>query len=340
MFLSAIIDSAKEGALIGVIISDSFLTATMHSGFRDQIISDCSIHHLILCPNDLFRSQKADVRTCIMILQKGKKYQNGVKVSNRPENTDALKSILKNKDFQELEISELFLSPKKPANQFIIDVDKSILDLFKRKRLGEQFKCITGISTGNDGKYLSNEKKEGYTIPFYKNPGSRKFKMEPDAFLIDHFLEESKIVKDFMVRNKSYVFKEGITCSSMGLPFGACYLPEGSTYGVNANIFCDKKDLFWLLAYLNSSLVTYIVRGILIRSNMVTSGYISQIPIPEFSDNLKTTLSDISSKVLNENLSVESAISAIDETIFEGLNFTEEVRKQIKDFAMNLDKRV
>ena len=340
MFLSAIIDSAKEGALIGVIISDSFLTATMHSGLRDQIISDCSIHHLILCPNDLFRSQKADVRTCIMILQKGKKYQNGVKVSNRPENTDALKSILKNKDFQELEISELFLSPKKPANQFIIDVDKSILDLFKRKRLGEQFKCITGISTGNDGKYLSNEKKEGYTIPFYKNPGSRKFKMEPDAFLIDHFLEESKIVKDFMVRNKSYVFKEGITCSSMGLPFGACYLPEGSTYGVNANIFCDKKDLFWLLAYLNSSLVTYIVRGILIRSNMVTSGYISQIPIPEFSDNLKTTLSDISSKVLNENLSVESAISAIDETIFEGLNFTEEVRKQIKDFAMNLDKRV
>lgn len=341
MFLSAIIDCAKEGALIGVIISDSFLTATMHSGLREQILSDCSIHNLSLCPNDLFRSQKADVRTCILILQKGKKHQSLVNVSNRPSNTAELENILSKKVFNQISIRDLILSPKKPANQFIVDVDSSILKLFKNKRLGEQFKCITGISTGNDSKYLSKTKKDGFSVPFYKNPGSRKFIMEPDAFLINHFMEESLIVKDFMVRNKPYALKEGITCSSMGLPFGACYLPEGSTYGVNANIFCDKsEDLHWLLSFMNSSLVTYLVRGVLLRSNMVTSGYISQIPIPEFSEKEKEKLAGISNAVIDNKETTSNALKEIDQIVFHNLALKKDVVNQILDFAENLDKRV
>ena len=72
MFLSALIECAKKGSLIGVIISDSFLTAKLHSNLRKQIIDNCIIHQLILCPNDLFWSQKADVKTCILILEKGR----------------------------------------------------------------------------------------------------------------------------------------------------------------------------------------------------------------------------------------------------------------------------
>jgi type I restriction-modification system DNA methylase subunit len=65
MFISAIIDSAKEGALISIISADSFLTARMHNPLRKQILEQCAINYLILCPTDLFWDQKADVRTCI-----------------------------------------------------------------------------------------------------------------------------------------------------------------------------------------------------------------------------------------------------------------------------------
>jgi len=340
MFLSAIIDMAKEGALIGVIISDSFLTATMHSGLRQQIIEKCTVHQLLLCPNDLFWSQKADVRTCIIILQKGKKYQNGVLISNRAKDTNDFKHILAARKLKELKIEQLLLSKDKTANQFIIDIENEIIDLFKNKRLGEIFKCITGISTGNDNKYLSKEKKDGFNVPFYKNPGRRKFVTEPDAFLIDNFMEESLIVKDFMVRNKNYMLCEGITCSSMGLPFSACYLPEGATYGVNANIFPPKADIHWLIAYLNSSLVTFLVRGILIRSNMVTSGYISQIPVPDFDNNIKDELNQITINVINNNITTEIAINKIDELIFEFLNSSNETIQKIKHFAKNLNHKV
>ena len=340
MFLSAMIDLAKEGALIGVILSDSFLTATMHSKLRYHIFKNCSIHQLILCPNDLFLSQNADVRTCILILQKGKQFQKKVQISNRPKNTNDLKKMLQKGDFLEVNLNEIMLSENTTSNQFIINVDKSILDIFNNPKVGELFNCITGISTGNDKKYLSKEKKKGFEIPFYKNPGSKKFITTIDAYLIDHFMDESLIVKDFMVRNKKFVFKEGITCSSMGLPFSACYLPKNSTFGVNPNIFTPKKDLFWVLAYLNSYLVTYLVRGVLIRSNMVTSGYVSQLPIIPFSNDEKDKLSKISKKVLDNALDLHIAINQINAIIYNRLQLKKNVVDDIEDFVTNLSKRV
>ena len=126
----------------------------------------------------------------------------------------------------------------------------------------------------------------------------------------------------------------------MGLPFSACYLPEYSAFGVNANIFTPKKDLFWMISYLNSHLVTYIVRGILIRSNMVTSGYISQIPIIDFTEEEKSELSRITENVINKMLNVEKAISEINNIIYLNLNFDASIVEKIADFALNLSKRV
>lgn len=340
MFLSAIIDCAKEGALIGVIISDSFLTATMHSGLRQQILDECSIHQLILCPNDLFWSQKADVRTCILILQKGKTFQDKIELVNRPKNSNHLKNILQERKFITTDLHNIVLSKHKTANQFIIDIDPAILELFKNPRLGQLFDCITGISTGNDQKYLSKEPKQGYTIPFYKNPGSKKFKTKEDAYLINHFMDESLIVKDFMVRNKKFVFKEGITCSSMGLTFSACYLPANSTFGVNPNIFTPKEDIFWMLSYLNSHLITYLVRGILIRSNMVTSGYISQLPIIPFTNEEKKQLSNLALEVIEAKLDIAEAIEKINLIIYSNLKLDKYIIEKIEDFAGNLSKRV
>jgi hypothetical protein len=275
-----------------------------------------------------------------MILQKGKQFQDKVKISNRPKSTSDLERILETKDFLEVDVEEIVLSKKKTANQFIIDVDKDILSLFKNPRIGEVFKCITGISTGNDKKYLSKEKKQGFEIPFYKNPGSKKFVTTEDAYLINHFMDESLIVKDFMVRNKQFVFNEGITCSSMGLPFSACYLPKNSTFGVNPNIFTPKEDLLWMLAYLNSHLITYLVRGVLIRSNMVTSGYISQLPIAPFNIEEKAKLTEISEKVLNFKMDIDAAINEINSVVYGNLHLDGNIIEKIEDFTLNLSKRV
>jgi hypothetical protein len=343
MFVSAIIDCAKDGALISVICSDSFFTARMHNPLRDQILKECSIHYLILCPTDLFWEQKADVRTCIMILQKGKTYQKHVKTLNRTKNKETLQKNLEDELFIETELDSIISKSGDNQFEFVIDIPAEIQNLFALPRVGEKFKCITGISTGADNKYISKEKKSGFETPFYKNPGSKKFFCLQDGFLTNDYLKFDKEIKNFMVRNKTYMRQEGITCSSMGLPFSACYLPEGSTCGVNANIFCDKEDLWWLLSYLNSSLVTYIVRGVLIRSNMVTSGYVSKIPIIDLSETIKEKLTLIAKTAYDKKVSPKEAYSyvkKIDKILFNELKFSKEIETEIIHFASNLSSRV
>ena len=340
LFLSAMIDVAKDGSLIGVIISDSFLTAKAHSGLRQQILNNCAIHQLLLCPTSLFSSQKADVRTCIIILQKGTSYQKQIKILNRPESLKHLEDALRTKNFKEVDLSDLMLPNSKSGEQFIIDAPADIISLFSNPRIKDQYKCVTGISTGNDKKYLSKDKKEGFNIPFYKNPGKSKFYSVPDAYIIDDYIDESRRVKDFMVRNKNLMGTEGITCSSMGIPFSTCYLPPNVTFGVNASIFPKKEDIFWLISYLNSSLVTYFVRGVLTRSNMITSGYVSQIPLLDFDLDVKSKLSVIACDVLNGKLQQVDAIKRIDLIVNKSAKISIESVKLISDFSEQIQKKV
>lgn len=344
MFLSAMIDCAKNGALIGLITLDSFLTATMHERLRKQIFGNCTIHHLILCPTDLFWEQKADVRTCILILQKGTKFQGDVKTLNRPADISSFKNSLIRKNFETHSLKDIRLLNNVDYNEFLIGCPKSVKELFLYKRLGKVFNCITGISTGNDSAYLTKTRDENHQIPFYKNPGMRRFYTEPDGFLINNYLEISKDVSNFIVRNKSLILREGITCSSMGVAFSACYLPPQSTFGVNANILCDKReDIWWLISYLNSSLVTYIVRGCLIRSNMITSGYVSRIPIPQFASNIKNDLATISKIAYKKQVGkheTKEYLEKIDEIIFSALGFLEDDIKKISNFVSNLLRSV
>lgn len=341
IFLSAMISMAKEGCLIGVIISDSFLTSNYHSKLREQILSTCSIHQIILCPTDLFWTQHADVRTCIVILQKGKKYQSDVLISNRSNSISEFKDVLLNRSLKEVSVDSLLLKCNKSSNQILIDVNQEIVGLFhKYPSLGDLYKCVTCISTGNDSHYLSVEKKEGYSIPFYKNPASRKFVAKEDAFLVNNYLEAHSRDKNFMVRNRSLLFNEGIACSSMGLPFSAVYLPADAVTGVNPTIYPPKEDINWLLSYLNSSLVTYLIRGVLIRSNMVTSGYVSCLPILDFNENERTTLGNIAQLVRDNKIDSEQAIEDIDRLVFQKTQLSDTVIDNVTYFSKNLGKCV
>ena len=341
MFLSAMISMAKDGCLIGVVIADSFLTSTYHSKLREQIFSTCSIHQIILCSTDLFWEQQADVRTCIMILQKGVKYQSDVLVADRPENSKQLEKILSEHALKKVSLDSIRLNGSKTANQILIDVDEEVVNLFHDYTpLGDVYKCVTCISTGNDTLYLSKEKKAGYTIPFYKNPASHKFVGEEDAYLTDSYLNAHDKDKNFMVRNKELLHREGIACSSMGLPFSAVYLPEEAVTGVNPTIFPPKDDINWMLSYLNSSLVTYLIRGVLIRSNMVTSGYVSCLPVLNFSDEDKSKLGEIADNVRRHKLHVDDAIGEIDALVFLKAQVSKDVAAHIKYFSKNLGKCV
>lgn len=342
MFISAIIDISKDGAVIGIITNDSFLSSKSYYKLRRKILSTCAIHELTMCPTDLFINQGANVRTSILILQKGINFQGEVVVNNRSLNVTELKSKLAYKNKHLYKLEDIILNGKKDNYEFIIKCPKDIRRLFNLLRLGDSFKCISGISTGNDKVFLSNKKEDPFIIPFYKNPGKDKFFTNKIMYINKEFLNLAEKIPNFIVRNKELIYKPGIICSSMGVNFSACRLPINSTFGVNACIICSEEDIYWLLAYLNSTLVTYMVRGVLIRSNMITSGYVSRIPLIEFNEEVKGKLSklgEIAYKNAEMNKSINVITDDIDNLVNKAAKLSYETVNYIKDFKNNLIKK-
>jgi hypothetical protein len=339
LFIRAIIDFAQDGCLIGLIVHDSFLTAVGHKDLRNYVLSECTIKNLHLCPTSLFLDQGADVRTCLIILEKVHSKPDAiVEVSNRVSSIREFKETIRDEKFERLRLSEIILSGEVDNREIVVGLSPSLAALFSGSRLSDFAPCITGVSTGNDSKYISLVKRPGFSVPFYKNPASRRFYAEPDGYIIDDFDREARLVPSFMVRNRDLLLRGGLSCSSMGVAFGATVRPPNTLCGVNPNVIVADTDKWWLLAYLNSRLCLYLLRGVLIRSNMVTAGYASRIPVPRFDACTKEALGDFGERAYHRALGGQKSDdqkSKIDNLIESKLAFQESVIEQLRAFSAN-----
>lgn len=340
MFIAAMVDTAPEGCVIGIVTLDSLLTSKAHYRLRQHIRRDCTIHEVLLCPTDLFKVQGADVRTCILILQKGTKFQQKVRVLNRLSQTSEFKTTLMDSAIGDhCELEKILWNDVKDRGEICIGIPDDIKKLFDGPRVGDSFSCITGVSTGNDAKYLSRHRVDGFTVPFFKNPGKQKYFAQPNAYLIDNFIEETQLSPTFKVRNQGRISQAGICCSSMGVDFSACYKPQGTVCGVNTNIVVDEQQTWWLLAYLNSNLARYMIRGVLARSNMVTSGYIARLPLPPFNQSVMQVLDKIGREAYERakrNESMDDLQMQINNYLYLHLAFAEDTRKAINRFCSDI----
>jgi hypothetical protein len=224
---------------------------------------------------------------------------------------------LKRARFHQQPLEEILLLDPRDSLEFAVGVPTQIHSMFGERRLEELAPCITGISTGNDKKYIRRSRAKGFEVPFYKNPASRKFYADPDGFLCSNYQDVARAVPNFMIRNKGLLFRGGLSCSSMGVKFGATLRPEGTACGVNPNVIVDGEVKWWLLSYLNSKLCLYLTRGVIIRANMITAGYAARIPRPKMS---KATLARLAklgregfdlAKASNDTSSITSAINSL-----------------------------
>lgn len=337
LFIHAILDYAPDDCVIGLVTHDSFFTAIGHRDLRQKILDTCIIHNVHLCPTDLFLNQGADVRTCLMILEKNKK-PGKTKFSNRPRSTQEFERILMLKDFEEDSFQNLLLTDERDNFEFVIDVAPEILNLFSGRRVIDIAPCITGISTGDDKRYIRSEESKDFSIPFYKNPASRNFFSRPDGYLCTNYEEVGKSVHNFMIRNRDLLLRGGLACSSMGVKFGATIRPSNTVCGVNPNIIVEGDSKWWLLSFLNSRLSLYLARGIIIRGNMITAGYAARIPVPEFNKLITKELIDLGKagyKLASNNESTVEVKNRINDVVESYLGLSNETQNSLRAFERN-----
>lgn len=337
LFLSAVIDIAKDGSLIGAIVPDAILSAVSYQALRNKIFTECSILQLLLCPDDLFHSQLANSSTCILILKKGKCHQGEVLTANRSPNKEQFQTTLRLRQFKTVQFNDIVLKLGKSYKIFTVGVPSEIVSLFTRyPKLGDIYKCGGGVSTGNDSQFTSPIESPEFSIPFFSNPASQKFNAEPNSYLSDRFLKQSRGRRNFIIRNRRYLNHEGIVCSSVGKRFSTAYLPATGVHGVNATIWPPSENIDWLLAYLNSSLATYRMKAVIARGNMTTIGNVSSLPMPDFSAFEKNVLANMSCAIRDHRANTDKAINEIDKIVFENLHLSDEIRQNITDFCLDI----
>tara|TARA_R110002020_G_scaffold350259_3_gene563712 strand:- start:1991 stop:3481 length:1491 start_codon:yes stop_codon:yes gene_type:complete len=280
----------KESGKLVFILSDAFLTNTYYEKFRRFLLEETKINEIILTPRSLFRHIGADVGTAIIYLEKESQdfglfdtnEKHLIRYVDRLESEDEYEDINKKSEYE----SQTSVA-KYPKSTFIIGVPNYLKELYanSKLRLGDVVNGGTGISTGNDKRFLRKEieldqsEKEKW-VPYYKNGARKKFFYRPEYWIEKNYKQHSDVTANYMLRNERYFFKEGITCSSVGVRFSASYMPEGGLFGVNANFFTDdRQNLFYLLGLLNTDIAWYFARRILIRTNNISSNYLKLLPV-------------------------------------------------------------
>ncbi len=344
----------KNGGVLCFIIEDAFLTNRYYYRFRKFLLENCKILEIKLAPWRLFHGSNADVRTAIITLQKRKKISPLKKISLEEEKNQKVRLIDRLADENEyknpprVQIVPQIEFHKMPDLKFFVGVPKSIIRLVQNHstRFGNIAKGGTGISTGNDHKYLrltEEVKNNPRWVGFYKS-GQRTPYYYRTPYYIEKNYQKNVITdpKNFLVRNEQFYFREGITCSSVGRRFSAAYLPPGNLFGVNANFFFDnKEDLFFCLGFLNSKLVQYLARKVINRSNIIATSFLKEIPFIVPNIEQRADVAAIVKKIVkslkkNPKYCFDNEAERIDKTIFDMYRISEKVREEILEFCANI----
>ncbi|MFX0181518.1 MAG: Eco57I restriction-modification methylase domain-containing protein [Candidatus Hodarchaeota archaeon] len=350
LFIINAIQHLKKNGVLCLIVEDGFLTNRYYYRLRKFILDNCKILELKLAPRRLFHQSKADVRTVIITLQKSRlstflEYNHKIRLIDRLMGEDEYDNPPRVQMIFQIEFRKM------PDLKFIIGIPRSIIELMQNTkiRFGDIAKGGTGISTGDDRNYLRTAdevRNNSNWVGFYKS-GQRKPYYYQTPFYIEKDYQKNAVdnPKSFLVRNRSFFFKEGITCSSVGRKFSAAYMPPGNLFGVNANFFFDSQDdLFYALGFLNSKIVQYFARKVVNRSNIIATSFLREIPyieptISQKKDVVRLVKMIVTSLMQDPNYNFSIEQTKIDNFFFELFNIIDKDRAEITNFCTNIMAR-
>lgn len=354
------IRSLRPGGFFCFIAADGFLTQKYYLEFREYLLSNTQLNEILLAPPKLFWKQSADQRTCIISGLKRVANTTSLPLFMSPaEQKTDLSVISKVRLVDRIQSENDYTSPPKvelisqdeikryPSSSIIIGAPRSLRDLFLNAsvRVGDIAKGGTGISTGKDSVFLRKKSEVSNSndwVPYYKNGARQPFWYEPQYYIERDYKKNAALSRTFMIRNERYFFKEGITCSSVGIRFSAAYMPEGGLFGVNANFFFDSRsEMFYMLALLNTRLAWFINRKMIIRTNNISANYLRMLPYIEpidhsFKDHISSYVEDIVESLrAGLQVDVESHVNLLTEWFYDIYGISDKDAVIIDDFCEN-----
>lgn len=183
-------------------------------------------------------------------------------------------------------------------------------------------------------------------VGYYKNGIRGPYYYEPTMYIEKDYKKYAERIPNYMLRNEQYFFKEGISCSSVGVNFSAGYMPPGNLFGVNANFFTDdQEELYYALGLLNSKIAKYILKAVFNRTNNVSSKYIKRLPYITPDNEIKRNIANIVINIVKNlkrdpNYDFSKEQKYLDEKFFEIYNIKGKDREAVEFFVADIYNRL
>ncbi len=301
-FIQRAFELLKKNGILGAIFPSTIGFLKNFRTVRDQVLDNNFLKIYVSLGSNCFSEISGErFKASIMVIKKNSigitKYVNVANFTD-PES----KSIALIKKDQVTEVNpEIFKKIERVP--FLFDLPQEILRFFEKyPPLLDIATPRKGLDTGNNDRFFRfkweiDPSKIGIRwYPLNKGGGKIRWYGYQKTFI--NWESNGKELKDFPgsnIRNENFYFKEAITYSTLGYYFCARYLPPGYIFETNGSCIFSKENLFFLLAYLNSTLGEFILQQL--NPSIVTNiSDLYRLPIYIPDENNRNTLSKMSKK--------------------------------------------
>ena len=349
LFLARCINLLKDGGILSFIIPDTFLFIRSHKYLRSMILLNTKIREILIFKSNLFPEVSYGYsKMCIITLQKVK--DPTIALNNEfivktgfINNTDLIDTDKKHIVCTKLTQQEMYYN----EDHTLLLGDKPIQQLINNipQCLGDLADCVTGICTGDNGKYYKvsnhefklsnnyeivseNEKNDEWKsiegiesnccyIPIVKGPSkTRYFRRKYNWYIRwdKEALYDYHTFKKARFQNSNYYFKKGVAITMVkSTKIFATLIDEMVFDQSIVGIFPrDEKYLYYILALTNSHMFNELIHMINPTANN-SANYVKKVPIPIPSNYELERINNLVLEVINhEN---EKSISDIDNRI-------------------------
>jgi len=271
----------KEGVL-SYILPESFLNVKIHSDIREYLLKKATLKKIMFLDRVFKNVFTPVIRFDIQKTQFPKKHK--IEVQNGKTFKIVQAELLKNENF-EISIT-------------IDNEDAHILKkIFSKKytTLANDAEWALGIVTGNNEKFLSQEKKEGQEdiirgkdiMKFIYQPARCFLKFEPDQLQQTapeyKYRSKEKLIYRFISKQLVFAYdnKQILTLNSANI-----LIPQSSTHSIKV-----------ILGLFNSSLYQFIFHK-KFNSIKVLRNHIASLPLPDWSEAIYKTISSFVDRLI------------------------------------------
>jgi len=312
MFLEKSLSFLKRKGYAALITMQSFMFLISYTKLRAKFLDNANIEKVIHLGKRAFSDNTGAVLQTILIVFKKINLKDRIHESiffdlTSFDTTNKKIENLINHNHRYIVNQKIFKNIQNYP--FAYNISHTILDVFDRSDIFINIAPPkTGISTSDNDRFLrywweiNNKKIAKYgTIEkkkwhFYAKGGVYNKWYGNLSYLIN-WENNGKELKDFAShypRNEKYYFLEGLTYTLVGGKFNARYLPQNCLFdlGGPSSFPSNPSEIFFILGYLNSSFVNYILE-ILNPTINTPLDDLKRLPYITPNDNFKDNISNL-----------------------------------------------